>query len=144
MLLIAATLGDCSREKRLVIGTGRGGWDLESGFTCRNDGCRCRDGTDLKKSLVSTRSAPKRAFTRSCRQRCCRQRSEAFVRMFCFRWLSFLFFVFLFSSLVRLLRCARTQMTVKFPEDTCEAVMDALVSSAKSMMGFDKCNGGNK
>ncbi|CAM9860072.1 unnamed protein product [Ascophyllum nodosum] len=39
---------------------------------------------------------------------------------------------------------ASCKMTVKFPEDTCEAVMDALVSSAKSMMGFDKCNGGNK
>lgn len=36
------------------------------------------------------------------------------------------------------------QMTIAFPKNSCSEVAEAIVSSAKGMMGFDNCNGGNK
>ncbi|CBN77358.1 conserved unknown protein [Ectocarpus siliculosus] len=39
---------------------------------------------------------------------------------------------------------ASCKMTIAFPKNSCSEVAEAIVSSAKDMMGFENCGGGNK
>lgn len=51
----------------------------------------------------------------------------------------------LFVYILRSMVCGLSlKLSWTFPESDCDSVKEQMVAAAKSMSGFDNCNGGNK